>query len=238
MHSFSYKYFIVFLSVIIYSSLLCSVKTEDLSEEKQLLQECLSFYNKTELKFEEIKEKIKNVRFNIILKIKYKDITKIHTNIENNISEITEKIDSKSYDKNSVIKNLKELKTAIETLDAKCDKAIQTYNNNEKVYNFLIDLIKIIIITLFIVIVIVLLIIGIISIIVIKHQRNYYKLQEEVNPEEEEVDEVQKQSQEELKKKNDPFSSERVIVKDNNKKTKGKNKISSNGVEVEVKNDQ
>ena len=237
MHSFSYKYFIVFLSVIIYSSLLRSVKTEDLSEEKQLLQECLSFYNKTELKFEEIKEKIKNVRFNIILKIKYKDITKIHTNIENNISEITEKIDSKSYDKNSVIKNLKELKTAIETLDAKCDKAIQTYNNNEKVYNFLIDLIKIIIITLFIVIVIVLLIIGIISIIVIKHQRKYYKLQEEVNPEDE-VEEVQRQSQEELKKKNDPYSSERVIVKDNNKKTKGKNKISSNGVEVEVKNDQ
>ena len=237
MHSFSYKYFIVFLSVIIYSSLLRSVKTEDLSEEKQLLQECLSFYNKTELKFEEIKEKIKNVRFNIILKIKYKDITKIHTNIENNISEITEKIDSKSYDKNSVIKNLKELKTTIETLDAKCDKAIQTYNNNEKVYNFLIDLIKIIIITLFIVIVIVLLIIGIISIIVIKHQRKYYKLQEEINPEDE-VEEDQRQSQEELKKKNDPFSSERVIVKDNNKKTKGKNKISSNGVEVEVKNDQ
>ena len=237
MHSFSYKYFIVFLSVIIYSSLLRSVKTEDLSEEKQLLQECLSFYNKTELKFEEIKEKIKNVRFNIILKIKYKDITKIHTNIENNISEITEKIDSKSYDKNSVIKNLKELKTTIETLDAKCDKAIQTYNNNEKVYNFLIDLIKIIIITLFIVIVIVLLIIGIISIIVIKHQRKYYKLQEEVNPEDE-VEEDQRQSQEELKKKNDPYSSERVIVKDNNKKTKGKNKISSNGVEVEVKNNQ
>ena len=150
------------------------------SEEWHLFNYCLTVHNKTEEKLHDISEKMKDIKFNIILKIKYKNLIEKKNLFEKEINEMKEKMGKKNYDKNEIIQELNELKNSIIKYDEKCDKFFNVYNKNEDLKNVFMNMIKVFFITIFIVIIIVLAIIGIVSFFVIKRQRRYYKLEEEI----------------------------------------------------------
>ena len=150
------------------------------SEEWHLLNYCLTFHNKTEEKLHDISEKMKDIKFNIIIKVKYRNLIEKKNILEKEINEMKEKMGKKNYDKNEIIQELNKLKNSIIKFDEKCDKFINVYNKNEELKNVFINMIKVFFITIFIVIIIALAIIGIVSFFVIKRQRRYYKLEEEI----------------------------------------------------------
>ena len=72
-----------YLSIIIISLFFSSIKAQNItqSEVNQLFNNNLIKCNKTEILFQEFSEKMKNIKYNIILKIKYKNLKKKHNKI-------------------------------------------------------------------------------------------------------------------------------------------------------------
>ena len=175
-------YLIIFISTIIYSFLLYPVKTQNatLSEEKKLLEECLSLCNTTEAKYQEIIEKMGNIKYNIFLKIRYKKIKKSHHKINEELTKIKESINLNNYEQYEVIQQLKKLNSDILKFDHKCNKAIHIYYRSQRTYKIIMTLIKTFFIALLVIIIIVLIIIGIVSVFVVRKQRKYHPLEEEV----------------------------------------------------------
>ena len=188
-----YFYFSTLISIIIISILFSSIKSQKTNqiEVKQLFNSTLDRYNKTEIHYKNISEKMKNVKFNIFLKIRYKKLVKEHNMIGKNIGKIEEKLNSNNYDKNEILEDIKELNKSLVHYEHKCHKAIHVFNQSVKVKNVLGDMLKTFFIALLITIIIVLIIIGIISLYIIKKQKKYYILEEE-NSEEKIVGEDKK----------------------------------------------
>ena len=176
-----YFFLSTLISTIIISILFSSIKSQQTSqiEMKQLFNNTLDRYNKTELHYKDISEKMKNIKFNIFLKIRYKKLVKEHNKIERNIGKIEEKLNSNNYDKNEMLEDIKELNISLKTYEHKCHKVIHVFNQNEKTKNIFMNMLKAFFITLLIIIIIVLIIIGIVSLYIIKRQRKYYILEEE-----------------------------------------------------------
>ena len=190
---FSFSYLFITISIITYSFLLKIIKAQEiiLSEEKQLLNNCSNFFNKTQAEYQELTEKMKFIKYNIFLRARYRDVNKIRDITEKQLSKIQETINTDKYDKNAVINELKELNVNIEKFEQKCSKAINIYNNNKKLGKIIVDFLKVFFTTIFIVIIISLIVIGIVSFFVIKRQRKYYKLKEEVSIEVTNPDEIE-----------------------------------------------
>jgi predicted PurR-regulated permease PerM len=190
---FSFSYLFITISIITYSFLLKIIKAQEiiLSEEKQLLNNCSNYFNKTQAEYQELREKMQFVKYNIFLRARYRDVNKIRDIIEKQISKIQETINTNKYDKNAVINEIKELNVNIERFEKKCNKAINIYNYNKKLGEIIVDFLKVFFTTMFIIIIIGLIVIGIVSFFVIKRQRKYYKLKEEISIEVTNPDEIE-----------------------------------------------
>jgi hypothetical protein len=168
------------LSIIIILILFSSIKTQDtISEEKQLYNNNLIKFNKTEIQYKEISEKMKNIKYNIFLKIRYKNLKKKHQKIEIKLGKIKEKLDSNNYDKNELKEEIKEIYESITKFEKKCNKALDIFYKSEKTKKVLMNMIKAFFWTLLVIIIVVLIVIGVASIFIIKRQRKYYALEEE-----------------------------------------------------------
>ena len=170
-----------YLSIIIISLFFLSIKAQNItqSEVNQLFNNNLIKCNKTEMLFREFSEKMKNIKYNIILKIKYKNLQKKHNKIEKKIGKIKELLNSNNYNKNEILEDIRELNKSLTKFEYKCNKAIHAFYKGEKVKTILNNLLKVFFITLFITIFLLLIVIVIISIFIIKRQKNYYALDEE-----------------------------------------------------------
>ena len=176
-----YFFLSILISIIIISIFFPLIKSQQINEIelKQLFNSTLYCYNKTELHYKDISEKMKNIKFNIFLKIRYKKLVKEHNKMQKKIGKLEAKIKSNNYDNNEMIEDIKELNKSLTHYEHKCHKAIHVYIQSEKVKKVFKNMIKAFFITLLIVIIIVLIIIGIVSLFVIKRQRKYYILEEE-----------------------------------------------------------
>ena len=217
MNSFHSNSFLMILPLVIYLLSFYPVAMQEMqpSEEMQLLKDCLTFYNITEEKYQDISEKMKDVKYNILIKIRYNNLKKKKNKVDNKMTEIKEKIGKNNYDKNAIIQEIKELKIAIMKFDAKCDKTIHVYYQNDDLKKIIIHMIKVFFNTLFVIIIIALVIIGVVSYFVIKRQRQYQRLEEEVTHIEE-IDESKNHNNEIVQIKNE-INTERIDIMEENK---------------------
>lgn len=153
-------------------------KSLDLSEF-EIFNKSLNKYNDTKLYFDDITKKMKNINFNVILKIKYNELKRYYKNIETRIREIQNELKETNYEREKIIKNINLLDDNIDTFEKKYKTTKKSYFEFEKAKAFITHFLKIFFISLLISIIIVMAIIAIVSYFVMKNQRRYYRLQEE-----------------------------------------------------------
>lgn len=208
----SFYLMIISISIFLLSFHPTAMQEVTLSEERQLLNDCLSHYNKTEKQFYELSAKMKDIKFNLVLKIKFKNLQKKNLKVVAKINKIKVKIDLNNYTKNEIMQDLKELNETISKFEVKCHKVNHIYYQNEKTKDIIVNMIKVFLKTLLIIIIIALIIIGIVSFYVIKKQRQYHRLVEE--PIHEDSEEVKNQHNHIIIKNDD--NTERKNISDEN----------------------
>ena len=177
-------YTIILISFIIILFSLTEINAQQTGNDKdikRLFSQALNIFNKTEIRYQEISAKMKNIKYNIFLKIRYKNLKRKYTKINTMIANIKGKIDINADDSNEINEELYNLDIEIQNFEKKCEKAIVVYNKAERTKKVFINIIKVFFITLISIIVVVMIIIGVISIIIIRRQRKYHALEEETS---------------------------------------------------------
>ena len=178
------KYFfiqtqLILLFVSFFISNIQSQKVETNPNEK--FNNTLYNYNNTKLYLDDFKKKMKDITLNIFLRVRFRELKRIHKNIELKILEIQEQLSKENYDNKQIIDKINLLDEDIKKFEKKYNKANKVYYEFEKVKSGFSEFFKLFFIILFICVVIVFCIIGIASYYVMKNQRKYYKLKEEVS---------------------------------------------------------
>ena len=177
-------YTIILISFIIILFSLADINAQETKNDgdiKRLFSNALNMFNKTEIRYQEISAKMKNIKYNIFLKIRYKNLKRKYNKINTMISNIRGKLDINQYDLNEINEDMYKLDTEIESFGKKCEKAIVVYHKAEHTKRVFINIIKVFFITLIIIIVVVMIIIAVISVIIIKRQKKYHALEEEMS---------------------------------------------------------
>jgi Fe2+ transport system protein B len=120
-----------------------------------------------------------NVKYNIILLIKHKNLIREHDSINSEVDKIKAQLDKNKYDKKTIMEEIQKLNSTITKFESKRNEMMHSIVRNEETKNILLNLIKIFFITLLIITIIALSIIGIVSFFVIRSQRRYHILHEE-----------------------------------------------------------
>lgn len=169
---------ILFIILLLFSKI--NSQENQSSEEKQLLNNSLILFNKAEVNYKIISAKMETVKFNIFLKVRYKNLQRRYNNIRASIEKINNILVSNDYDISDVKEKLYDLKKDIEKFDKKCNKTFDVFSQSEKIKSMIINLIKVFFLTIVIIIIVVFAIIAIISYFIMKRQKKYQTLQEEV----------------------------------------------------------
>lgn len=149
------------------------------ASEIELFNQSMAKYNNTKMHFDDITNKMKNISFNILLKIRYKEVERCYKTVINKFMEIQNELKEANYERENVKKNIKLLDSDINTFEKKYRATKSLYFEFERTKNYLIHFLKIFFICLFVSVLIIMAIVGIVSYFVVKNQRRYYKLQEE-----------------------------------------------------------
>ena len=171
----------ILILIIPFLFLFSPIKSQEigLSSEKALFNESLIIFNKTNIKLVHIKDKMSDIKYNIILLINHKNLIRVHDSINSEVDKIKAQLDKNKYDKNAILEEIQKLNKTITKFDSKCNKMMRSIKRNEEAKSILLNMIKIFFITLLIITIIVLSITGIVSFFVIRNQRRYYILHEE-----------------------------------------------------------
>ena len=172
---------IILISIILFLFSFSPIKSQKigLSSEKDLFNETLINFNKTNIKLGYIKDKMSKVKYNIILLIKNKALVRTHDSINSEVNKIKTKLDENKYDKNKIMEEIHKLNSTITKFDSKCNEMMRYVMKFEETKKILINMLKIFFIILLIIIIVVLSITGIVSFLVIRSQRRYHILHEE-----------------------------------------------------------
>ena len=186
--NFSFLSYILILAFLIQYINSSENKSLD-SSEFEMFNQSMNKYNDTKLYFDDITKKMKNINFNVILKIKYNELKRYYQNIETQIVEIQNELKGTNYQRVKVIKNINLLDDNMNVFEKKYNTTKKSYYEFEKVKDLIKHFLKIFFICLLVSIIIIMAIIAIVSYFVVKNQRRYYQLQEEysVNTNEKEL---------------------------------------------------
>lgn len=176
-------YSIALIFIITILILFSPIKTQENNQtkEKQLFNNSLIEFNKTEIQYQNLSEKMKNVKYDIFMKIRYRGIQKKHDNIQEKIEKIQSDLDSNTYNKKEILEEIKEINVKIEEFGNACNSAINSYYKSNITYNKLKKIIIAIFIALFIIINIVVVVGGIVSFYIIRKQKKKYVPLDEEN---------------------------------------------------------
>ena len=177
-------YTIILITFFIILFSIKDIKSQEIQnheELKRLFSNSLFMFNKTEIRYQEISVKMKNIKYNIFLKLRYKNLKRKHNKINTMISNIKGKIDINKYDLKQINEDIYQLDIKIENFGKKCEKAIEVYQKAEQTKKIFLNIIKVFFFTLIITIVVVMIIIGIVSIFIIRRQKKYHALEEEMS---------------------------------------------------------
>ena len=135
---YSYKYYknfsLILISIILFLFSFSSIKSEEigLSSEKALFNESLINFNKTIINFEHIKNKMLNIKFNVILLVKHKNLIRVYHSINSEIGKIKIELDKNKYDKDKIIEEIQTLNSTISKFESKCNEMMHTIKGFEK----------------------------------------------------------------------------------------------------------
>lgn len=202
------------IPIIIFLFSLIKSQENGLSSEKALFNETLTNFNNTNIKLDQIKELMSNIKYNIILIIKHKDLIRAYNSISSEENKIQTQLNENKYDKNKIVEEIYKLNSTITKFDLKCSEMMRSIKKFDRTKKIIFNMIKIFFIILLVIIIVVLLIIGIVSFFVIRSQRRYHILHEE-------------HSQDNIEDEKH-HNNERDRIKENTETDSDRKKISSN----------
>ena len=170
------SYILILFLLIQYAS---SQNISSNASEFTLFNQSMVKYNDTKKQFDDITNKMKNINYNILLKIRYKELERYYKIVETKFVEIQKELKKTNYEKEKVRNNIKLLDSDIHTFEKKYKATRSLYFEFERTKAYLLHFLKIFFICLFVAVIIIMAIVGIVSFFVVRNQRRYYKLQEE-----------------------------------------------------------
>ena len=187
MNSFKLNHLLLYISLIIFSFLFSEINTQEnnLSIENQKLNQFLLLFNSTNIKFQNITSKMSNIKYNILLIMRYKGLQITRNSLERQYAYIKKKL-NENGDNQKILNDIDRLNEDAIEFDKKCDRTNNAFYESEKAKIYIIKVIKKFLLYFSIFIIILFLIIGIITYFVIKSQR-YHALKEE-NSEDDELE--------------------------------------------------
>lgn len=168
--------------ILILFLLIQNVSSQNISSdasEIELFNLSIYKYNDTKREFEYMTNKMKNIDYNILLKIRFKELERCYKTVKTKFGEIQKELNEPNYDKENVKNNIKLLDSDFHVFDKKYKATRSLYFEFERTKAYLYHFFKIFFICLFVAVIIIMAIVGIVSFFVIRSQRRYYKLQEE-----------------------------------------------------------
>ena len=98
----------ILILIIPFLFLFSPIKSQEigLSSEKALFNESLIIFNKTNIKLVHIKDKMSDIKYNIILLINHKNLIRVHDSINSEVDKIKAQLDKNKYDKNAIAVNV------------------------------------------------------------------------------------------------------------------------------------
>ena len=178
-------------SILILSLFLCSLSTlltlintqnAEISELPKKFEKVLVNFNQTNQIFQEISNKMKDIKFNFILKIKYGDLIAKKEKILQKINNIKVNLDKNNKIKDfNLAKELHNLNIHIESFSNNCYKIINLYESFGNINTLIANITKIFIIIIIIAIIFAIIFSGIKYIYIYRRRKNYEILSEEIN---------------------------------------------------------
>ena len=87
----------------------------------------LNDFNETKLCFDDITKKMKAIRFNIILRVRFREMKRLFKDIEKKVSYIKEEINKDIYKKEKIINEIESLNIYMNKFKNKYNKANELY---------------------------------------------------------------------------------------------------------------
>ena len=169
---------ITLLNILLLIALLTGTNSQETKGEK-LFKELLDKFNQTSIIFQNITKKMERIKYNFILKIKYKYLVTKNKNIEKKINDIKEYFNTNKLEESNLMKEIYNLNEHFGSYIKSCYKTINLYNSFENLKELAINLIKIFFFIFIIVLIFAIIISGIIYIYRYRKRKSYEILREE-----------------------------------------------------------
>ena len=169
---------ITLLNILLLIALLTGTNSQETQGEK-LFKELLDKFNQTSIIFHNITKKMERIKYNFILKIKYKYLETKNKNIEKKINDIKEYFNTNKLEESNLMKEIYNLNEHFGSYIKSCYKTINLYNSFENLKELAINLIKIFFFIFIIVLIFAIIISGIIYIYRYRKRKSYEILREE-----------------------------------------------------------
>ena len=190
-----------FFLITLFISLLSQIQSQDNQESKlKEVEENISQINSL---YQNLTEKMAEIKYNVILKLRYKSLTRKKEKVEKELNKIKSSGSINSY-------TLDELNEYVYSYGKSCRKVRKLFDTFESLKNTILNIIRIFFLTLIIAVIVVIIISALIYLYIVRKSKSYDILNEEM-------------SNSEFHNSNDP---ELEIIKKKNKKKKFKKKKS------------
>ena len=177
------KYLTIIISIYLLYIFLSGVNSQEsqISEMENKLKEFIGKFNETNSIFKNISQKMENIKYNFILKIKYNILKTKNKKILEKINYLTTYFNTSKIEESNLVKELYNLNEHLESYAISCYKTIKLHNSFKNLNITIITLIKIFSITLIIIFTFALIIFIIIYIYRYRKRKSYEILKEEYN---------------------------------------------------------
>ena len=190
-----------FFLITLFISLLSQIQSQDNQESKlKEVEENISQINSL---YQNLTEKMAEIKYNVILKLRYKSLTRKKEKVEKELNKIKSSGSINSY-------ALDELNEYVYSYGKSCRKVRKLFDTFESLKNTILNIIRIFFLALIITIIVVIIISALIYLYIVRKNKSYDILNEEM-------------SHSDFHNSNDP---ELEIIKKKNKKKKFKKKKS------------
>ena len=162
----------IFSHFLIILIILFQIKSQE--NQQAIIKEIEENISKIDTIYQNLTEKMTEVKYNIILKYRYKRLESKREKIGKKLNQI----------KSGTLINekiLKELKEYVHSYERSCHKVSELYDFFEDLKNTIINIVKIFFITVIIVIILVIIISTLIYLYIYRKRKNYEILQEEIS---------------------------------------------------------
>ena len=198
-----------FFLITLFISFLSQIQSQDNQESKlKEVEENISQINSL---YQNLTEKMTEIKYNVILKLRYKSLTRKKEKVEKELNKIKSSGSINSY-------TLDELNEYVYSYGKSCRKVRKLFDTFESLKNTILNIIRIFFLTLIITIIVVIIISALIYLYIVRKSKSYDFLNEEM-------------SHSEFHNSNDP---ELEIIKKKNKKKKFKKKKSDKEYEEDA----